>query len=138
MCVPLWIALPLFAIVSACAPAPQRADLIGSYAMSIATDTLYLDSTGSYRRVFVGAGTPTGFGVDTGRWWLSNNRRLVALSAFPRRWPAHGRYDSVTGAWHQPDTTLRGFVSLQIRSSWTGAVTLDVIPELGWRYRRVP
>lgn len=131
------ILLAACALAAACAPAPERADLIGSYAMSIATDTLHLDSSGAYRRVFIRAGTPGGFAVDTGRWWVSNDGRSVGLSALPRRWPEHGRYDSVSGAWHQPDTLLRGVLSLQIQSSWSGDLTLDVIPERDWRYRRV-
>lgn len=129
--------LMFFAMVPACAPSPKTADLVGTYVLSIETDTLHLDASGQYRRVFGQVGTPRRFAVDTGRWWVSNNQRLVALSALPQRWPAHGRFDPVSGTWHQPDTLLRGMVSLQIHATWTGAVTLDVIPELGWRYRRV-
>lgn len=125
------------ALAAACAPTPERDDVIGSYTMSIATDTLHLDSSGAYRRVFVRGEAPQGVAVDTGRWWLSKDGRHVGLSALPRRWPEHGRYDPVSGAWHQPDTLLRGVLSLRIHANWSGDLSLDVIPELDWRYRRV-
>lgn len=127
----------LSAMGSACARAPSATDLVGTYVLSIETDTLHLAASGQYRRVFAQVGAPRTFAIDTGRWRVSNNGRLVALSALPQRWPAHGRYDSVSGTWHQPDTLQRGMVSLQINATWTGAVVLDVVPELGWRYRRV-
>lgn len=122
----------------ACAAAPEAGELAGTYAFSIATDTLHLEPSGHYRRVFVQPSAQGGFGTDTGRWWLSNDRRRVGLSAMPRRWPEHGRYDPVARTWHQPDTLMRGVVSLQIRSHWFGDLTLDVMPEVGWRYERVP
>lgn len=126
------------ALILGCGRDVDPEEIPGTYAFSIAIDTLTLDAAGGYRRVFVRTGPPGGFGVDTGRWWVSTDGRLVALRAFPQRWPAHGRYDSVTGAWHQPDTLRRGVVSLQIRSTWARGLTLDLMPELDWRYRRVP
>ena len=122
----------------ACAPSRDATSLAGTYAFSFGFDTLYLEPSGRFRRVFRSAAAAGGFSVDTGRWVVSRNRRLVGLSALPQRWPAHGRFDSLSGRWHEPDTLLRGAVSLQIRATWTGALTLDYKPEIDWRYRRVP
>jgi hypothetical protein len=113
------------------------ADLAGTYVLSIAVDTLHLDSVGRYTRVHVQIGTPRLVSIDRGRWRVSNDRRLVALHNLPQRWPEHGRFDPKTGRWHEADTTLRQTVALMIGSTWRGAVTLGVKPELGWRYRRL-
>ncbi len=75
--------------------------------------------------------------VDSGRWRLSRDRRLVALYQLPQRWPAHGRLDPKTGRWHEADTTVRRTQALVIESTWRGEVTLAVKPEIGWRYRRL-
>jgi hypothetical protein len=121
----------------ACAPATEMADLAGTYVLSIETDTLHLDASGRYTRVFGRGGALRRAAVDTGRWRVSNNRRMVSLAGLPRRWPEHGRFDPLSGSWHQPDTTVRGTVALEIGVTWTGVVTLGVKPELGWRYRRL-
>ena len=122
---------------AACTPSVERADLIGTYVLSIETDTLHLEASGRYRRVFGRSGAAARAATDTGRWRMSNDGKRIALAALPRRWPDHGRYDSVSGVWHQPDTLVRGFVSLHIRKGWRGDLLLDVVPELGWRYRRI-
>ena len=123
--------------VSACSAPSEMADLAGTYVLSIQTDTLRLNSLGRYTRVYARWGTLKHVAVDSGRWRLSRNRRLVALDGLPQRWPEHGRYDPKTGRWHEADTTVRRTQSLVIGSTWRGEVTLDVKPELGWRYRRL-
>ncbi|MBM3908314.1 MAG: hypothetical protein FJ363_09615 [Gemmatimonadetes bacterium] len=126
----------LCALLGSCAPASTTAELAGTYVLSIRIDTLHLDASGQYRRVSVDIGAGR-VAVDTGRWRLSNDRRLVALAALPHRWPDHGRYDPASGTWHEPDTAVRRMEALTIRSTWTGSTTLDLKPELGWRYRRL-
>lgn len=121
----------------ACTPATDQSTVVGTYVLSIETDTLHLDAGGRYRRVFGRSGAPRAAAIDTGRWRMSTDGRSVALAALPQRWPAHGRYDPVSGVWHQADTLRRGFVSLRIRAGWRGDVTLEAVPELGWLYRRL-
>lgn len=111
-------------------------DLAGTYVLSIQTDTLHLDSLGRYTRVYAQMGTPKLVVIDSGRWRLSSNRRLVALDGLPQRWPEHGRFDPKTGRWHEADTAVRRTQSLVIGVTWRGHVTLGVQPEIGWRYRR--
>lgn len=123
--------------VSACSTATEMADLAGTYVFSIETDTLRLDSTGTYARTYAHLGTPHRVWIDSGRWRLSRNGRLVALYALPQRWPEHGRFDPTTGRWHEADTTVRRTQSLVIESTWRGAITLGAKPEIGWRYRRL-
>jgi hypothetical protein len=128
----------LFGVMSvACTPLPGASELAGTYVLSLETDTLHLDASGRYTRVFGRSGAPQPVAIDTGRWRVSNNGRLVSLAGLPRRWTEHGRFDPKSGTWHQPDTTLRGTLAMQIRVTWTGDVTLDVKPELGWRYIRL-
>lgn len=126
-----------WATVTACSAPSEMADLAGTYVLSIQTDTLRLDSLGRYTRVFAQLGTPRLEVIDSGRWRLSSSRRLVALEGLPQRWPEHGRFDPKTGRWHEADTTVRRTQSLVIGSTWRGKVTLDVKPEIGWRYRRL-
>lgn len=130
-------ALLSWAAASACSAPSEMADLAGTYVLSIETDTLRLDSLGRYTRVYAQLGTPKLVAIDTGRWSLSRNRRLVALSGLPQRWPEHGRFDPKTGRWHEPNTTVRRTESLVIGATWKGEVTLGVKPEIGWRYRRL-
>jgi cobalamin biosynthesis Mg chelatase CobN len=126
-----------WATASACSAPSEMADLAGTYVLSIQTDTLRLDSTGRYARTYAQLGTPKRVTVDSGRWGLSRDRRLVALYALPQRWPEHGRFDPKTGRWHEADTTVRRTQALVIGSTWRGEVTLGVQPEIGWRYRRL-
>lgn len=121
----------------ACSAPAEIADVAGTYVLSIQTDTLRLDSTGRYARTYAQVGMPKLVVIDSGRWSLSRDRRLVALYALPQRWPEHGRFDPKTGRWHEADTTVRRTQALVIESTWRGAVTLGVKPELGWRYRRL-
>ena len=129
--------LLLGAMIMACAPSTEMADLAGTYVLSIEVDTLHLDASGRYTRVHGRTGAMQRAAVDTGRWRVSNNRRMVSLAGLPRRWPEHGRYDPQSGTWHEPDTMVRGTVALEIGVAWSGAVTLGLKPELGWRYRRL-
>ncbi|MDQ8153834.1 MAG: hypothetical protein P3B98_04145 [Gemmatimonadota bacterium] len=122
--------------VSACTPASTATALVGTYVLSIGVDTLELRVDGHYRRLITDIGARH-VAVDTGRWRLANGGRLVALAALPNRWPDHGRFDPISGAWHLPDTMVRRTEALIIGASWRGAVTLGLKPELGWRYRRV-
>lgn len=122
---------------SACSTPPEMADLAGTYVLSIQTDTLRLDRMGRYVRTYAHLGAPRRVAVDSGRWRLSRDRRLVALHALPQRWPEHGRFDPKTGRWHEADTTVRRTQALVIGSTWRGEVTLGVKPEIGWRYRRL-
>lgn len=126
-----------WATASACSAPPEMADVAGTYVLSIQTDTLRLDSTGRYARTYAHLGVPKRMVVDSGRWRLSRDRRLVALYQLPQRWPAHGRLDPKTGRWHEADTTVRRTQALVIESTWRGEVTLAVKPEIGWRYRRL-
>lgn len=120
----------------ACSAPPEMADVAGTYVLSIQTDTLRLDSTGRYARTYAHLGVPRRVAVDSGRWRLSRDRRLVALYELPQRWPEHGRFDPKTGRWHEADTAVRRTQSLVIESTWRGTITLGVKPEIGWRYRR--
>lgn len=131
------IVLLLTATIVACASSRDMTDLAGTYVFAIDVDTLRLDPTGRYTRVYGAHDASQRAAVDTGRWRVSNNGRMVSLAGLPRRWPEHGRFDPVSGRWHVPDTTARGTVALQIGVTWTGAVTLELQPEIGWRYRRV-
>lgn len=126
-----------WATASACSAPHEMADVAGTYVLSIQTDTLRLDSTGRYVRTFAQLGLPKRVAVDSGRWRLSRDRRLVALYQLPQRWPEHGRYDPQTGRWHEADTAVRRTQALVIESTWRGEVTLAVKPEIGWRYRRL-
>lgn len=125
------------ATASACSAPVEMDDLVGTWVLSIQTDTLRLDSTGHYARTYAQLGTPRQVAIDSGRWRLSNDQRMVALHTLPQRWPEHGRFDPKTGRWHEADTTIRRTQSLVIESSWRGRVTLAVMPEIGWRYRRL-
>ena len=118
-------------MLTACSPPTDIAGLAGTYVMTIGIDTLRLDPSGRYSRVFGSQNV-----VDRGRWTVSTNGRLVALHDLPRRWPAHGRFDPVQG-WHAPDTTVRQTVALMIGTTWTGRIALGVQPEIGWRYLRL-
>lgn len=128
----LWVVL---FVLAACSAPRDVAGLSGTYVMTIGTDTLHLDSSGRYARVFVLNG-PQGVRVDTGRWTIAQKGRLVALRSLPQRWPQHGNYDPV-GGWHAPDTTIKQTVSLVIGRTWSGRTALDVRPEIGWRYLRL-
>lgn len=124
-------------VAAACSAPPEVADVAGTYVLSIQTDTLRLDSMGRYVRTYAQLGLPKRVAVDSGRWRLSRDRRLVALYQLPQRWPEHGRYDPQTGRWHEADTAVRRTQSLVIESTWRGRLTLGVKPEIGWRYRRL-
>lgn len=130
-------AIAALVLAAACAPPSETRDLAGTYVFSIATDTLRLDTTGHYTRVYGYSGSPAGVVVDSGRWRLSNNRRMVALSGLSSRWPEHGRYDPKAGTWHQPDTTVRRSFSLIIGRTWKGTITLAANPDFGWVYHRM-
>lgn len=123
-------------MVSACTRTSTVTALTGTYVLSIGVDTLILRSDGHYRRVITDIGARR-TAVDTGRWRLANSGRLVALAALPNRWPDHGRFDPISGAWHLPDTTVRRTEALTISTNWRGAVTLGLKPELGWQYQRL-
>ncbi len=66
------------------------AGLAGTYVMTIGGDTLRLDISGRYVRVF-------GVAVDRGQWTVSEKLKVVVLHDLPRRWPEHGRYDPAQG-----------------------------------------
>jgi hypothetical protein len=121
--------------LAACSSPTDAASLAGTYVMSIGTDTLRLDPSGRYARAFL-VRAPDVVAVDTGRWSLSRNGRMVTLENLPRRWPEHGRFDPVQG-WHAPDTTVRQTIALLVGTTWTGKTTLGVRPEIGWRYVRL-
>lgn len=59
------------------------ADVAGTCVLSIQTDTLRLDSMGRYAWTYAQLGTPKRVVVDSGRWRLSRDRRLVALYELP-------------------------------------------------------
>ena len=122
--------------LQACSAPVDIGELPGTYVFSIKTDTLHLDASGAYRRIFVRNEHDGGVSVDTGRWRLSNDGRYVALAAFPQRWPAHGRFDPQTGRWHEADTTRRGVLALEIQRTWKRELTLLAHSEFGWRYVR--
>lgn len=86
---------------------PEMADVAGTYVLSIQTDTLRLDSMGRYARTYAQMGPPKRVAVDSGRWRLSRNRRLVAVYELPQRWPERGRLDAKTRRWHEADTAVR-------------------------------
>ena len=135
--IPQAIVLMMSVAATACSPPSDMAGLAGTYVMTIAynTDTLRLDPSGRYTRRYVQGSSPV-VPVDTGRWTVSRNGRLVQVRDLPRRWPEHGRYDPVQG-WHAPDTTVRQTAALSIGTTWTGRTELGVRPEIGWRYRRL-
>jgi hypothetical protein len=113
------------------------AGLAGTYVMHVDynTDTLRLDASGRYSRVYV-QGSSSDVAADTGRWSLSRNRRLVMIHGLRRRWPEHGRFDPAQG-WHGADTSVVQTIGLTIGTTWRGKPELGVRPEIGWRYRRV-
>ena len=131
------ISVVVLAWIAVACSAADRSDPIGSWAMSIdgGADTLLLYSAGVYTRTFVGPSTPNG-AIDTGRWRLTRNKSVVSLGSLTNRWPEHGRFDPKLG-WHMPDTSVRSTFALTINRRWTGTTTLDLMPEKGWRYRRV-
>ena len=113
------------------------AGLSGTYVMTLGIDTLQLTADGRYKRTYVLLTSPKVVSVDTGRWLLTNQGRHVTLRNLTQRWPEHGRYDSVTGRWHEADTTVRRTVGLPIDRTWRGKTTLGIRPEIGWRYSPV-
>lgn len=129
--VPHAIVAMMTVMLTACSPPTDMAGLAGTYVMTIGIDTLRLDPSGHYTRVFGSQHV-----VDRGRWTVSRNGRLVALHDLPRRWPDHGRFDPTEG-WHAPDTTVRQTVALTIGTTWTGRIALGVQPEIDWQYLRV-
>ena len=130
------IACAAVLVVAGCSTPRDIAGLSGSYVMTIGTDTLHMDGTGLYRRVMVFNASPAVVLVDSGRWMLAQQGRLVALRDLPQRWPQHGNYDPKQG-WHAGDSTIRQTVSLVVGSTWTGRTELGVRPEIGWRYLRI-
>lgn len=131
-------ALAMIAVLlAACSAPPDMAGLAGSYVMSIDIDTLRLGADGTYRRTHVVLSRPPRIRVDSGKWTVMLDGRLVALRDLRSRWPEHGRYDPKDGSWHSPDTSVVRTVSLTVERTWTGKLELGVRPEIGWKYVRL-
>jgi len=121
---------------AACSPPRDAAGLAGTYAASQtkwgATDTLWLRANGSYRRTFkADDGEPVS---DSGSWFISRDKRTVALKGYPPRWRfVHDLMGDTTNGrvLEEPRT-----ISLTIRRSWRGTVRLGWRPEFNWWYVR--
>ena len=129
------VALP--AILSlGCSPPSDVAGLAGTYVASQttwgATDTLRLRADGRYVRTYKAeAGAAVS---DSGGWFVSRDKRAVALKGYPPRWSfVHDLMgDTTNGRILEVPRTI----SLTLDRSWRGTVRLGWRPEFGWWYVR--
>jgi hypothetical protein len=127
------VSLVIAGILFACASEPTALSLAGAYVMSrnANADTLFLRAGGVYRRSFHG---PNGLAIDSGRWTLSRDHRMVILRDFPKRWAFV--HDLMGDTTNGRVLTRPGTVGLTLSRSWTGKTRLDWYPEFAWRFER--
>lgn len=118
----------------ACSAPRSMSDVAGTYVMhqKWAADTLWLKANGTYRRSYHAIREPVV--SDTGRWFLSRNRKLVALRDFPKRWPfVHDLMNDRSGrALVQPST-----LAFTVEHSRVGKLRLGWHSTFGWWYDRI-
>lgn len=121
--------------LSACSAPKDMGAVAGTYVMhqKWAADTIRLRADGRYVRVYRNQKDPAV--SDSGRWFLSRNRRLVALRDFPKRWPfVHDLMGDPKGLALLQPTTL----ALSVEHSRTGKLRLGWHSSFGWWYDRIP
>jgi hypothetical protein len=132
--------LSLIAIVlSSCAAiacsAPKDMNAVaGTWVMhqKWAADTIWLRKDGRYVRFYRRDNEPAA--TDSGRWFLSRNRRLVALRDFPKRWAfVHDLMADRKGVALLQPTTL----ALTVEHSRLGKLRLGWHTSFGWWYDRI-
>ncbi|CAN5521105.1 hypothetical protein BH09GEM1_BH09GEM1_25070 [soil metagenome] len=119
---------------SACSLPKDMNDVAGTYVMHQrwAADTIRLRADGHYVRTFQRDHETAA--RDSGRWFLSKNRRLVALRDFPKRWPfVHDLMTDAKGLALLQPTTL----ALTIERSRLGKRRLGWHSQFGWWYDRL-
>jgi hypothetical protein len=114
----------------ACGPRSDVEGVAGTYVLRD-SDTLALEASGHFRRAHrtrVPNGETTF--VDTGRWVIRGEGRLVALT-MPVRWSQqHGHV-------MQPESiTVARPIALAIARNWRGQRRLDYRPDLGLSWVR--
>lgn len=119
---------------SACSAPRDMGAMAGTYVMhqKWAADTIRLRPNGRYVRTYKKDRAPAA--TDSGRWFLSRNRRVVALRDFPKRWPfVHDFMSDRNGvALLQPST-----LALTVEHSRLGKLRLGWHPTFGWWYDRI-
>ena len=120
--------------LTACSGPRDMNAVAGTYVMhqKWAADTLRLQANGHYVRTYKSDNEPRA--TDSGRWFLSRNRRLVGLRDFPKRWPfVHDLMGDPKGAaLLQPST-----VALTVERSRLGKLRLGWHSSFGWWYDRI-
>ena len=129
------VVLALAACFAAACSAPKDMGAVaGKYVMhqKSAADTLWLNANGTYVRSYRASNQPPM--KDTGRWFLSRNRKLVALRDFPKRWPfVHDLMTDPKGTALLTPTTL----ALTVERSRLGKLRLGWHSAFGWWYDRL-
>jgi hypothetical protein len=120
--------------LSGCSMPRDMKDIAGTYVMHAkwAADTLRLRTDGRYVRTYHKEQEP--IATDSGRWFLSRSRRLVALRDFPKRWAfVHDLMNDRKGLALLQPTTL----ALTIERSRLGKMRLGWHTQFGWWYDRL-
>ena len=120
--------------LAACTKPRDVAALAGTYVMhqSLAADTLHLRADGRYVRAYRKAGAATM--VDSGRWFLTNNKKMVGLRDYPRRWAfVHDLMGDPNGLALTRPATL----ALTVERGRFGRLRLGWHSEFGWWYERI-
>lgn len=129
-------AIVLAWLVAGCTPPRDPAGLAGTYVAHQtnwgAVDTLRLSADARYVRTYkADEGVPV---TDSGSWFLSRDKRTVALKAYPPRWRfVHDLMGDTTNGRILEEPRI---ISLTIGRSWRGTVRLGWRPEWGWWYDR--
>lgn len=125
----------LAAALAACSIPHDMAGIAGVYVMSQkrASDTLRLTADGRYTRTYRVDDEPAV--VDSGRWFLSRDARLVGLRDYPRRWAFV--HDLMSDTTRGRLLTRPSSLALTVERSRLGALRLGWHSDWGWWYLRV-
>jgi hypothetical protein len=129
------IAVLAAACATACAGDVTVDRLAGAYVMTKDwnADTLHLYKDGRYTRTFAAPGKPVM--TDSGKWFLSRDKKKVGLLNYPKRWAFV--HDLMGDTTQGRVLTVPTTVGLWVEHSWNRQPRLAWYPEFGWRYRRV-